>query len=172
MQTDWLTEDCSQCAALCCLAHAIDKSPLFAMDKPAGIGCPNLSTTASCKIHDALSDKGFQGCINYTCHGAGQRVTQEIFQGKSWQSDPSLTLPMINAFLTLRRVHELVLMLQSALKLPLSAEQIETCQAMIADLSPNAPISENDLNAIIETGAEKRATQFFASLKSVAENRL
>ena len=118
-----LTADCSQCVALCCLAFAFDKGSQFAIDKPAGSACPKLDDHGRCTIHETLIDKGFNGCVRYTCFGAGQRVTQDLFDGKSWQNDAALKRPMIQTFEAMRHLHEMLILLNEAEKLPLSQRE-------------------------------------------------
>jgi hypothetical protein len=98
--------DCGRCAALCCLALAFDRSPLFAFDKPAGVGCAHLDARHRCAIHSERERRGFRGCATYDCLGAGQRVTQEAFGGRSWRDDRTLIAPMMDAFWVLRQAHE------------------------------------------------------------------
>lgn len=114
-----LTADCGSCAALCCLALALDRGESFAIDKPAGTPCPNLAGHA-CAIHADLAQKGFPGCTSYSCHGAGQRVVQEVFAGRSWQDDPGLTGAMIAAFGDMRAVQARLELLVAAEALPLA----------------------------------------------------
>src|SRR5262249_9785525 len=52
--------------------------------------------------------------------GAGQRVVQRLFGGASWQDEPALLAPMLQAFAVVRRVHELLLLLDEARRLSLS----------------------------------------------------
>ena len=108
-----LTSDCSQCAALCCVSLVLDKGPMFAIDKDAGTPCPNLSGH-QCGIHADLKDRGFKGCTLYECAGAGQRVTQERFNGESWRDAPELLPAMMRDFANLRPVHERMTMLVAA----------------------------------------------------------
>ncbi len=117
-----LTADCQNCAALCCMALAFDKSPMFAIDKPAGKACPNLAPDHRCTIHAGLKSKGFQGCINYDCEGAGQRVSA-MFSNRSWQENPALLIPMLEAFHAMRQVHQRLVLLAAAENLPLSSRQ-------------------------------------------------
>ncbi|GGB01667.1 hypothetical protein [Allosediminivita pacifica] len=119
-ETDHLKTDCSKCAALCCIALAFDKGKDFAFDKNPGEPCPNLSGH-SCSIHDRLTEEGFPGCVAYDCLGAGNRVVQEVFGGRSWQSDPRLTRPMMEAFSGMREVHKRIDLLRAAGDLPLDA---------------------------------------------------
>ena len=158
---------CQNCAALCCLALAFDRGPQFAIDKPAGMACPNLNARGLCTIHQSLTEQGFPGCVNYSCYGAGQRVTQEIFAGKSWQQDPSLMQPMMEVFRAMRLVHELLLLLREAGKLPLSPPQKTTRRRLEKALSPQPGWTRETL-LDFETGPLPRQTRtFFASLGDV-----
>ena len=133
-----LKEDCSQCAALCCLALSIDRSEHFAIDKPAGVPCPNLDGH-HCKIHRWLRVEGFSGCTVYSCGGAGQRVTQELFAGQSWRDDPALTVPMMEAFRGMRAIQDRLAILMAAQEnLPLDAQDQATVSEMIGWLLPDA----------------------------------
>ncbi len=106
-----LRADCSRCAALCCVVPAFTRSADFAIDKPAGRPCPNLSADFRCGIHDRLRPAGFPGCAAFDCFGAGQRVTAE-FAGPD----------RAEAFAATRVRHELLWYLAEALELAPSAE--------------------------------------------------
>ncbi len=122
MNQHLLSADCARCAALCCVTFEFEVSDDFAISKPAETACPNLDECGQCKVHDDLTELGFRGCAVYECHGAGQRVTQELFGGRSWQQDPTLIQPMSRSFRQVRRLHELLMLLEAAGTLPLSAE--------------------------------------------------
>ncbi len=130
---DLLQTDCSQCAALCCIALAFDKGRDFAFDKNPGQPCPNLDHH-SCSIHDSLESKGFAGCVKYDCLGAGNRVVQEVFNGRSWQKDPMLTRPMIEAFAGMREVHKRIDLLRAAETLPLDKSDDQTRREYLAQM--------------------------------------
>lgn len=122
-----LRADCGRCFGLCCVAPAIGRSADFAIDKPAGQPCPNLTPTGfDCSIHDRLGQKGFGGCAAYDCFGAGQHVAQGTFGGRDWRRAPELARPMFAAFGVMRALHELAWYLRSALELkpgrPLASE--------------------------------------------------
>lgn len=70
-----LQPDCGRCAGLCCLALAFDAGPAFATDKAAGEGCRHLSPEHRCGIYADRPQRGYSGCVGYSCAGAGQRVT-------------------------------------------------------------------------------------------------
>lgn len=115
-----LRPDCARCAALCCVAFAFDRGEFFAVDKAAGEPCPHLTSCGACGIYRSRAERGFRGCMGYDCLGAGQRVTQQLFDGRSWLEDASLLAPMVTAFLAVQRAHELLLLLRQAGRLPLS----------------------------------------------------
>lgn len=112
-QTDTLKTDCSKCAALCCVLLAFDKGKDFAFDKNPGEPCRNLSGHR-CTIHQNLEQQGFSGCVAYDCLGSGNRVVQEVFAGKTWQSEPRLLPVMMEAFSAMREVHKRIDLLRAA----------------------------------------------------------
>ncbi|WP_375172930.1 hypothetical protein [Pseudooceanicola sp.] len=130
-----VTEDCANCAALCCVALAFDAGESFAIDKPAGTPCPNLAGHA-CSIHDRLDVQGFSGCVRYSCAGAGQRVTQELFDGVSWRDDPTLLSPMMEAFRGMRAIQDRLVLLLAAEKLSLSPEDQARAEGLMDGLGP------------------------------------
>lgn len=133
-----LKEDCAQCAALCCLALSIDKGEHFAINKPAGVPCPNLDGHG-CSIHRQLRTRGFSGCTIYSCGGAGQRVTQELFAGQSWRDDRALTVPMMEAFRGMRAIQDRLAILCAAQdNLALDAADGARVREMIGWLLPEA----------------------------------
>jgi hypothetical protein len=101
--------DCGRCDALCCTALAFDRGPHFAIDKPAGVACPNL-TEHQCAIHDRLAARGFSGCAAYDCRGAGQLATA-MFAGLDPAAD-AVRRARFEAFARLRRIQILRLALQ------------------------------------------------------------
>lgn len=118
-----LQSDCSQCAALCCVTFEFEVSDDFAIGKPANTACPNLDGRGQCKVHDKLEDLGFRGCAVFECYGAGQRVTQELFGGRTWQEEVPLIQPMAERFRQVRRLHELLVLLEAAAALSLPQEE-------------------------------------------------
>jgi hypothetical protein len=118
-----LRADCERCAALCCVALAFDRSSSFAIDKAAGSPCPNLDNCGCCNIHSSRAELGFSGCTRYDCLGAGQRVVQKFFDGRSWLEDGELLAPMLDVFFVARIAHEHLKLLESAASLPLLKHQ-------------------------------------------------
>tara|TARA_R110002110_G_scaffold106608_7_gene267186 strand:- start:21 stop:569 length:549 start_codon:yes stop_codon:yes gene_type:complete len=144
-----LQSDCAHCAALCCVTFEFEVSDDFAIGKPAETVCPNLDECGQCKVHDKLEDLGFRGCAVFECYGAGQRVTQEIFGGRSWQDDPTLVQPMSRRFRQVRRLHELLMLLEAAAALSLAQADetlrrswAERVDAMVSDGPSDEAIEE------------------------------
>lgn len=159
-----LKPDCNACAALCCVMLPFDEGAEFAFDKPGGVACRHLLGHA-CAIHDSLSEQGFAGCLRYDCLGAGQRVVQEVFAGKSWRREPDLLAPMEAAFRALRRLHEDHALLTSAAKLPLTATEETARRDLLARLAAEEKQSEASL-AAYEAGPLPRAVRdFIAGLR-------
>ena len=129
-----LRADCAHCAALCCVALAFDRSRLFAFDKPAGRPCPHLSDGGACGIHASRAAQGMGGCVAYDCLGAGQRVTQDLFGGRSWLDEPGLLGPMTEAFLTVALAHRLLELLAAAARLSLSSRDRARRDALEAEI--------------------------------------
>lgn len=114
-----LEADCASCAGLCCVAPAFAKSSDFAIDKPAGRPCRNLAKEDGfgCTIHERLVPSGFKGCVVFDCFGAGQRITQETFHGRTWRDGPEIAGDMFAVLPVVRQLHELMWLLTEALGL-------------------------------------------------------
>ncbi|KNB53969.1 pentapeptide repeat-containing protein [Streptomyces caatingaensis] len=113
-----LRADCGNCFALCCVALPFAKSADFAADKEAGKPCRNLRDDFRCGTHATLREKGFAGCTVYDCFGAGQKVSQVTFGGRSWREDPATARQMFEVFPVMRQLHELLRYLAEVLSLP------------------------------------------------------
>lgn len=103
-----LRADCSQCVGLCCVVPAFAVSSAFAIDKPSHTPCPNLADDFGCSIHTELRERGFPGCTVYECFGAGQRVVQELYDGRDWRTSPEVREQMFADFEVVERLHELL----------------------------------------------------------------
>ncbi|WP_434444608.1 pentapeptide repeat-containing protein [Lentzea sp. E54] len=112
---DELKGDCANCFGLCCVALPFAKSADFAATKDAGTPCRNLLADHSCGIHDQLRQKGYSGCTVYDCFGAGQRVSQTVFQGNDWRTGERQK--MLAVFPVVRQLHELLWYLAEARRL-------------------------------------------------------
>ncbi|MEP3427630.1 MAG: hypothetical protein ABJN98_03035 [Roseibium sp.] len=160
-----LTPDCLNCAALCCVVFPFDKSESFGIDKAAGEICANLSDKCECRIFEDREQLGFRGCVAYNCYGAGQRVTQEIFSGRSWQDDAKLTHRMGDSLSVLRRIHEQLLLLNSAKKLALTEPERLRLEELQLQLSPTVDWTEASLADFAIDDVISNVGQFLQGLK-------
>ncbi len=108
--------DCASCSALCCVVPSFDVEQGFGYDKPPHIPCTNLKEDFRCAVHGDLATCGFTGCVVYDCHGAGQWVTQVLFKGASWRDSPETAKAMFAAFSRQTILHELMLLLTTAMR--------------------------------------------------------
>ncbi|MCB1356494.1 MAG: hypothetical protein KDK53_08370 [Maritimibacter sp.] len=159
-----LTSDCVSCAALCCLALHFDKGDNFAIDKPAGLPCPNLDSGLGCTLYNRLEAEGFRGCALYECKGAGQRVVQELFKGKDWLKHPDLAEPMMAAFAAMRQVHDGIELLATAGTLDLPGALEAERQALLRAFTP-AEWTLDTLLAFATSGAPVRLKAFLPRLR-------
>jgi hypothetical protein len=111
-----LRPDCARCAALCCVALPFAASADFAADKAAGEPCRHLQRDFRCGIHDRLRERGYPGCVAFDCFGAGQHVTQVIFDGRDGPRPPEDFGRMVAVFPVVRLLHELLWYLDEALQ--------------------------------------------------------
>jgi hypothetical protein len=163
-----LSADCSRCAALCCVALAVDRGAEFAVDKPAGLPCPNLSACHRCAVHGRRVHLGLAGCVKYDCLGAGQRVTA-LFGQHSWRHDAETKRRMLDAFRALRRVHELVELLRAAERLPLPPDRSAELQRVMASL--DRAWTEEQLAAFERGDEAARVLAFLRSLAPYVKSR-
>lgn len=170
MNLDLLLDDCSRCAALCCVALAFDKSNLFAFDKPAGVPCCHINQNGGCGIHAMRKQSGFEGCTGYSCHGAGQRVVQECFDGRDWRSEPNLLARMMRAFQTAAAVHDLIVLLNEAQKLPIAPVDHDKIDGYLKRLSPPARMSEIWLEQIDLADIQMHIYRFLRTLAPAARD--
>ncbi|MCD0484182.1 pentapeptide repeat-containing protein [Streptacidiphilus sp. ASG 303] len=110
-----LQADCANCFGLCCVALPFARSSDFAVDKDAGQPCANLRADFRCGIHTRLREEGFSGCTVFDCAGAGQKVSQVTFGGRSWREDPRSARLMFQVFPVMRHLHELLRYIAEAL---------------------------------------------------------
>lgn len=109
-----LASDCSRCFGLCCVALPFSVSSDFAFAKRADEPCHHLGPSYGCSIHATLRVDGMRGCTVFECFGAGQRVSQETYDGVSWRDRPSTAADMFAVFTRMRDLHELLVLLDEA----------------------------------------------------------
>lgn len=114
---DQLKSECSKCSGLCCTALFFSKIDGFPSDKAAGQSCANLLMDYRCKIHSQLGKQKMKGCIGYDCFGAGQHVTQVIYQGQTWADLPSQAAEIFDVFTIVFQLYQIRYYLIEALSL-------------------------------------------------------
>jgi hypothetical protein len=150
---DDLRADCARCVGLCCVAPAFTASADFALDKPAGQPCPNLGPAFRCSIHDRLRPSGFRGCAVFDCLGAGQKVAQQTFGGRDWRAAPALAPQMFAVFGVMRGLHELLWLLDEALRLTPAGALRDELAAAVAGLDA---LSCAPAEALVALDADER----------------
>jgi hypothetical protein len=143
-----LRGSCARCQGLCCVSLAFDRSEWFAFDKPASTPCPHLLPSNRCRQHAQLEATGNGGCASYDCYGAGQRVTEELFPGIAWRREPEQQSAIFTAFLRLRDVHELRLLLREAARLSLPEATRAEGQVLLSQLEPAGGFTATTLAAL------------------------
>jgi hypothetical protein len=126
--------DCASCGGLCCVVPSFDAGQDFGYDKPAHIPCTNLQDDFRCAVHGGLASCGFTGCVSYDCHGAGQWVTQVLFKGTSWRESPETARAMFAAFSRQSVLHELMLLLTTAIQYDTDPEHQQLLNAKLQEL--------------------------------------
>lgn len=137
-----LSADCSRCAGLCCVALAFARSTDFAADKAAGEPCRHLGADFSCTIHARLPEAGYRGCTVFDCFGAGQRVVQQTYGGRTWLDLPSRREEVYAVFDRVRDLHQWLWHLAQALDLGLDEtlrDRIRTAALEVDELAGQAP---------------------------------
>lgn len=161
-----LTADCSRCAALCCVALPFSRSADFAFDKAAGAPCRHLDERFRCGVHDSLRARGLPGCAVYDCHGAGQKVTQQVFAGRTWRDDRETARAMFAVFHVVRRLHELLRRLADALALPVAAPLRAELRAAYDDIDGR---TRGDADAIARVDPDAERERVAVLLRRVSE---
>jgi uncharacterized protein YjbI with pentapeptide repeats len=150
-----LRADCSRCAGLCCVAPEFARSADFAVDKPAGVPCPNLQADFRCGIHAVLRERGFPGCEVFDCFGAGQQLTQVTFAGRSWREQPELAAEQFAVLPVMRQLHEILWYLAEALTLTAAAELHDDVRAARSRTEALTAGTAEELGAL-DVGAHRR----------------
>lgn len=108
--------DCANCFGLCCVALAFTASADFPVDKKKGVACKNLQDDFRCSIHRNLKLSGYSGCTSFDCLGAGQKLSQQTFNGISWKENPKSAAQMFQLLPFMQQLHEMLLYLTQAIE--------------------------------------------------------
>jgi hypothetical protein len=137
------------------VAPAFARSADFAIDKPAGTPCPNLRDDFRCGIHAELRERGFPGCEVFDCFGAGQRLTQVTFGGRTWREDPALAAAQFAVLPVMRQLHEILWHLAEALAVPAAAPLYDEVRTATSRTEALAAGTEAELRSL-DVGAYRR----------------
>ena len=153
-----LRADCARCTALCCVALTLTRSADFAIDKPAGVPCPNLGADFLCGIHERLPQAGFPGCTAYDCLGAGQQVTAAVAAahgGATWRDDAAAASAAFAALPVATGLRELLWYLTEVLSNAAAGTVHDEARAALADTSRLTTLPPGEL-AQLDVGAHRR----------------
>lgn len=140
--------DCEKCCGLCCVALYFSKSEGFPNDKKAGKPCGNLLPDFRCKLHSQLSEKGLKGCIAYDCFGAGQKVTQMIYDGTSWKTmPPDRAEEMFEVFIRVYQLHQILWYLIEAVSLTAAQKLKNELKGLILKIQTTVGSSPADIRS-------------------------
>lgn len=128
-----LKTNCSKCSGLCCVALFFSKMDGFPKDKKAGQPCNNLLDDFRCKIHTQLEDRNLKGCIGYDCFGAGQHVTQCIYQGKTYRDLTNQATEIFDVFIIVFQLYQVRYYLLEVLTLDISSKKKERIKDLIIE---------------------------------------
>lgn len=112
-----LSIHCENCCGLCCAALCFAASDGFPADKPAGVSCRHLTGDFRCAIHSRLKSCGFKGCMAFDCMGAGQKLCQNQYAGRSWRESAAVAQEIYTAFYRLYTLHQMLWYLAEAASL-------------------------------------------------------
>lgn len=146
------------------MAYPFDEPDAFAIAKDVDQVCENLTCGFQCKIHAQLNQRGFPGCVSYSCAGAGQRVTQVLFEGETWQDTPALRPDMTYALRVLRPIHEALMLLNEAQRLPIPQKLLDHGITLMHDLCPDDPTGICDFETLEVQSALAEVPVYLRSL--------
>lgn len=143
-----LSIDCKNCCGLCCVALYFAKTEGFPKDKVPGKPCENLMPDFRCAIHSKLINNKLKGCLAYDCFGAGQAVTQSIYQGKDWKTAPEIAQQMFNVFITVWHLHQMLWYLIEASTITFADDQNADISKLILENEEMTRLCPEDILAL------------------------
>ena len=93
-----LRADCKRCCGLCCVVPEHLALQGFRSDKPAEKPCAQLDGRHRCRIHAARHAHGYMACAGFDCFGAGQWITNTLFEGAHWTDSADCAQRMFAAY--------------------------------------------------------------------------
>ena len=161
-----MKSNCSKCSGLCCTALFFSKADGFPKDKVSGQPCINLLNDYRCKIHPQLEKQKMKGCIGYDCFGAGQQVTQVIYQGQTWRDMPNLATEIFDVFIMVFKLYQIRYYLTEAMLLIPAQPLKNSVQSLIKE---NIKICQDQPGNILSFDLEQYRHRANHSLKQVCK---
>lgn len=161
-----LSIDCEKCCGLCCVALYFSKSDGFPTDKAAGKPCVNLMSDFRCSIHSKLIECKMKGCLAYDCFGAGQMVTQSIYNCSDWKSMPAISEQMYKVFLIVWQLHQMLWYLIEASSLVSNSDIKNDIDALITE---NENVTKLSPDEILNFDIDKYKTKINNILRNVTK---
>lgn len=161
-----LSIDCEKCCGLCCVALYFSKSDGFPTDKAAGKPCVNLMSDFRCSIHSKLIECKMKGCLAYDCFGAGQMVTQSIYNCSDWKSMPEISEQMYKVFLIVWQLHQMLWYLIEASSLVSNSDIKNDIDALITE---NENVTKLSPDEILNFDIDKYKTKINNILRNVTK---
>jgi hypothetical protein len=124
--------DCSRCCGLCCVVPGQMAVQGFRADKPAETPCAHLNGFHRCSIHATRRLHGYPACAGFDCYGAGQWITQNLFQGAQWLDSSDTAQQMFAAYRYWAPRFEAAALLEAALPHVRDDERLEFTAMMRA----------------------------------------
>src|SRR5580698_6148238 len=97
-QMSKLRADCDRCCGLCCVVPDHLALQGFRADKPAERPCTHLDRDNRCTVYEARASHGYTACAGFDCFGAGQWITNALFNGAHWNDSPDCAHQMFAAY--------------------------------------------------------------------------
>jgi hypothetical protein len=88
------------------------------------------------------------GCTVFDCFGAGQRITQQTFGGRSWREAPGLAAAQFAVLPVVRQLHEMLWYLAEVLTLPDAEDFHEDVRTLHDRVEALAAGTADDLQAL------------------------
>ena len=108
-------------------------------------------------------------CAEFSCSGAGQKVTQVIFPGADWRTDPDQAAQIFATFFIVKELHELIWALTKLAVLCPDAELCARIHAKASELEQITFQGEDMLNAV-DVSALKLENRGLADLVKAARS--
>lgn len=162
-----LKVDCSKCSGLCCTALFFSKIDGFPENKKAGKPCTKLQNDYQCKIHHELEKLNMKGCIGYDCFGAGQHVTQFIYQCETWQTMQEQSKEIFDVFLLIFQLFQIRYYLEeSAIIIPAK----ELGSDIVNLINENEALCNSTPQSILEIDIDSYRNKVNIILKQVCDS--